>query len=54
MYKILLYLLVVNISIFGQSQIATIIKSPNPLLTNDSRTRIFLGGSIDMGKSINW
>ncbi|WP_029275812.1 nucleoside 2-deoxyribosyltransferase domain-containing protein [Pedobacter borealis] len=36
------------------AQKATIIKSPNPLPSKDNRIKIFLGGSIDMGKSDDW
>jgi hypothetical protein len=31
-----------------------IIKSPNTIPTHDTRTKIFLGGSIDMGNAVDW
>ncbi len=31
-----------------------LIKPPNVIPTEDSRLKLFLGGSIDMGKSENW
>ena len=40
--------------VFAQDYKATIIKSPNVIPTEDSRLKLFLGGSIDMGKSENW
>jgi hypothetical protein len=33
---------------------ATIVKSPADLPMEDTRLKIFLGGSIDMGNSVNW
>lgn len=49
-----LYILLINLSCLAQSPISTIIKSPNQLPANDTRIKIFLGGSIDMGMSENW
>ncbi|MDM1298818.1 hypothetical protein HXZ94_09930 [Empedobacter falsenii] len=43
--------LLLNTTIFAQS---LEIKSPNELLKNDQRTKIFLGGTIDMGNSEDW
>lgn len=37
-----------------KAQKATIIKSPAQLPLKDNRLKIFLGGSIDMGKSEDW
>ena len=51
---IIIVLVFINIVSFAQEQIATIIKSPSAFPVNDTRTKIFLGGSIDMGKSENW
>ncbi|RJP74330.1 MAG: hypothetical protein C4539_00350 [Ignavibacteriales bacterium] len=39
---------------FGQEHKATIIKAPDSIPANDKRIKIFLGGSIDMGKAENW
>lgn len=36
------------------SQNAIVIKSPNKLPQDDPRAKVFLGGSIDMGKSEDW
>lgn len=36
------------------AQSSTVIKPPNELPLNDNRTKIFLGGSIDMGKAEDW
>ena len=47
-------LLLFSADSFTQEYIATIIKSPNVIPTEDSRLKLFLGGSIDMGKSENW
>lgn len=41
-------------SCLAQGQMATIVKSPADLPLEDARLKIFLGGSIDMGKSVNW
>ena len=39
----------------AQAQKMTVVKSPNPLPSQqDGRVKVFLGGSIDMGKSENW
>lgn len=35
-------------------QKATIIKSPEKIPANEKKLKIFLGGSIDMGKAENW
>ena len=43
--------LLLNTTIFAQS---LEIKSPNELPKNDQRTKIFLGGTIDMGNSEDW
>jgi len=50
----LLLFTIVSFSTFAQDHKATIIKSPNVIPTEESRLKIFLGGSIDMGKSENW
>ena len=50
----LLILTIVSFSTFAQDNKATIIKSPNIIPTEDNRLKIFLGGSIDMGKSEDW
>ena len=47
-------LLLFSADSFAQEYKATIIKSPNVIPTEDSRLKLFLGGSIDMGKSENW
>jgi len=52
--KRLLILLLFFGLVFAQDYQATIIKSPNVIPTEDSRLKIFLGGSIDMGKAENW
>ena len=31
-----------------------VIKSPNAIPAHDTRTKIFLGGSIDMGNAVDW
>lgn len=56
MHKLLLTLvLLCSFLISAQAQKMTVIKSPSPLPTKqDRRVKIFLGGSIDMGKSVNW
>ncbi|MCK9449082.1 MAG: nucleoside 2-deoxyribosyltransferase domain-containing protein [Bacteroidales bacterium] len=36
------------------AQQATLIKSPEAIPLSDNRIKIFLGGSIDMGKAENW
>ena len=56
MKKIILIsaLLLFSADSFAQEYKATIIKSPNVIPTEDSRLKLFLGGSIDMGKSENW
>lgn len=38
---------------FAQAQ-TTIVKAPAEIPAKDARIKIFLGGSIDMGKSENW
>lgn len=43
--------LLLNTTIFAQS---LEIKSPNKLPKNDQRTKIFLGGTIDMRNSEDW
>lgn len=43
--------LLLNTTIFAQS---LEIKSPNEPPKNDQRTKIFLGGTIDMGNSEDW
>ena len=50
----LLILAVVGFSTFAQDSKATLIKSPNDIPIDDNRLKIFLGGSIDMGKSEDW
>ena len=47
-------LLLFSADSFAQNYQATIIKSPNVIPPEDNRLKIFLGGSIDMGKSENW
>ena len=47
-------LLLFSADSFAQNYQATIIKSPNAIPPEDNRLKIFLGGSIDMGKSENW
>ncbi len=49
-------LLVLNINAVSvaHGQIATIIKSPSAFPSDDTRVKVFLGGSIDMGKTENW
>lgn len=49
-----LIFVLLSFSIFAQNNKVTIVKSPNTIPTEDSRLKIFLGGSIDMGKSENW
>jgi len=53
LFFILIFTLL-SISTFAQENKATIIKSPTELPLKDNRLKIFLGGSIDMGKSENW
>lgn len=50
----ILTLILLSISTLAQEKKATIIKSPNEFPIKDNRLKIFLGGSIDMGKSENW
>ena len=52
--KRLLILLLFFGLVFAQDYQATIIKPPDVFPTEDSRLKIFLGGSIDMGKAENW
>ena len=53
MKKFLILLLFFGL-VFAQDYKATIIKPPDVFPTEDSRLKIFLGGSIDMGKAENW
>jgi hypothetical protein len=47
--------LILSLLFHAQAQRATVIKSPHALpAPNDRRVKIFLGGSIDMGKSVDW
>lgn len=54
MTRVLSILLLVLVTNSIQSQSLQIIKSPNALPFNDKKVKIFLGGSIDMGKADNW
>lgn len=54
MRQLLFILILSNLSLNIFAQVATIIKSPNDLPLKDKRTKIFLGGSIDMGNADNW
>jgi len=51
---IILALAFLNITAGVQGQVATIVKAPSILPTDDARMKIFLGGTIDMGKADNW
>ena len=54
MKTIYISLILLLLSFDSVAQNALIIKSPNPVPTEDKRTKIFLGGSIDLGKAENW
>lgn len=41
-----------TISAYGQK--SSVVTAPQPLPVNDSRPKIFLAGSIDMGQAVNW
>ncbi len=51
---ILIALSFLSLCSFAQEHKATIIKAPDSVPANDERIKIFLGGSIDMGKAENW
>ncbi len=51
---IILILIFLNVVSCEQGQKATIIKSPSAIPVKDTRLKIFLGGSIDMGNAENW
>lgn len=56
MLSFLIYLVfAISIISSAEAQKMTVITSPNTLpSTKDNRIKIFLGGSIDMGKAENW
>ena len=54
MKTIYISLILLLLSFDSVAQNALIIKSPNLVPTEDKRTKIFLGGSIDLGKAENW
>ena len=51
---LILCLALLGISVWSQEQLSTVIKSPSELPIQNQRLKIFLGGSIDMGKTENW
>lgn len=50
----LLLMTILTTNNFAQTSTATIIKSPNDFPKDDSRLKIFLGGTIEMGNSVDW
>ncbi|EJL67496.1 nucleoside 2-deoxyribosyltransferase domain-containing protein [Chryseobacterium populi] len=54
MRQILLPLVFIFLSLSISAQKVTVIKSPSPLPVKDKRLKVFLGGSIDMGKAEDW
>ena len=54
MKTIYISLILLLLSFDSVAQNALIIKSPNLVPKEDKRTKIFLGGSIDLGKAENW